>query len=126
VGNALSHKLGVGERRSLASHYTLTTDQCSNSKESLQALIPAQPRHPQVTGVLKLCLRCYEFFSNFSNFTFNFLSRQVRTVKISSNDFAARNSPSRLSGIWGRFNSDFSDSTARNMFSFAPQISSTV
>jgi len=25
VGNALSHKLEVGERRSLASHYTLTT-----------------------------------------------------------------------------------------------------
>jgi len=25
VGNALSHKLEVGERRSVASHYTLTT-----------------------------------------------------------------------------------------------------
>jgi len=25
MGNALSHKLEVGERRSLASHYTLTT-----------------------------------------------------------------------------------------------------
>jgi len=32
VGNALSPKLEVGERRSLASHYTLTTRNSSSSR----------------------------------------------------------------------------------------------